>query len=106
MADVAAELISRTCLEGKVDPRGVVLRSDNGKAMRGNTKISTSQLAGVNPVHPSQVSAHNPYSEAPCDRIPLSPHYESHRRRGLFTYGEPMFGATPSKGFWLFGSNK
>ncbi len=48
-ADVAAELISRACSEGNVDPRGLVLHSDNGKAMRGSTMISTLQWLGVIP---------------------------------------------------------
>ena len=48
-ADVAAALITRTCSQTNVDPRGLVLHSDNGIAMRGNTMISTLQWLGVIP---------------------------------------------------------
>ena len=36
-AKIAAELITQACQEGNVDPRGLVLHSDNGKAMRAST---------------------------------------------------------------------
>jgi len=45
-ADVAATLIRRTCAEGNVDPLGLVLHSDNGKAMRGNTDDLDLAVAG------------------------------------------------------------
>ena len=64
-ADVAAALTTRTCCEGNVDSRGLVLHSDNGKAMRGNTMLSTLQWLGVIPSFSRpHVSDDNPYSEA------------------------------------------
>ena len=75
-ADVAAELISRTCSEGNVDPRGLVLHSDNGKAMRGSTMISTLQWLGVIPSFSRpHVSDDNPYSEALFRTLKHTPAY-------------------------------
>ena len=47
--DVAAQLITESCVQGNVDPRGLVLHSDNGTPMRGSTMISTLQWLGVVP---------------------------------------------------------
>jgi len=75
-ADVAAELITRTCSEGNVDPRGLVLHSDNGKAMRGSTMISTLQWLGVIPSFSRpHVSDDNPYSEALFRTLKHTPAY-------------------------------
>ena len=60
-ADRAAELIQRICDDSAIDPRGLVLHSDNGTSMRGATMIATLQWLGVVPPH---VSDDNPYSEA------------------------------------------
>src|SRR5215471_20061067 len=35
-ADVAAALVTQTCSNGNIDPRGLVLHSDNGTPMRGS----------------------------------------------------------------------
>jgi transposase InsO family protein len=43
LAERAATLIHRICTESGVDPNGLVLHSDNGKPMRGNTMIATLQ---------------------------------------------------------------
>jgi putative transposase len=48
-ADIAAELITQACRDGNVDPRGLVLHSDNGKPMRASTMITTLQWLGVVP---------------------------------------------------------
>jgi transposase InsO family protein len=40
-AEIAANLITQACRDGDVDPRGLVLHSDNGKPMRANTMIAT-----------------------------------------------------------------
>ena len=63
--DVAAALMSRSCAEGNVDPRGLLLHSDNGVAMRGTTMMSTPKWLGVIPSFSRpHVSDDNPYSEA------------------------------------------
>jgi transposase InsO family protein len=57
--------MTQACANGNVDPRGLVLHSDNGTAMRGNTMISTLQWLGVVPSFSRpHVSDDNPYSEA------------------------------------------
>jgi putative transposase len=64
-ADLAAELITRVCRDGNVNPRGLVLHSDNGKPMRASTMITTLQWLGVVPSFSRPpVSDDNPYSEA------------------------------------------
>src|SRR5438309_6967021 len=64
-ADEAASLIQRICTESGIDPKGVVLHSDNGKPMRGSTMIATLQWLGVVPSFSRpHVSNDNPYSEA------------------------------------------
>lgn len=64
-ATISAELFSRVCDEESIDPRGLVLHSDNGAAMRGNTMIATLQRLDVVPSFSRpHVSNDNPYSEA------------------------------------------
>jgi transposase InsO family protein len=75
-SDVAAGLIRQSCAEGNVDPRGLVLHSDNGAAMRGNTMISTLQWLGVIPSFSRpHVSDDNPYSEALFRTLKYTPAY-------------------------------
>lgn len=64
-AAIAAELFTRICCNEQLDPCGLVLHSDNGAAMRGNTMIATLQRLGVAPSFSRpHVSNDNPYSEA------------------------------------------
>jgi len=64
-ADHAAELFQRVCAESRLDPRGLVLHSDNGKPMRGSTMLATLQWLGVVPSFSRpHVANDNPYSEA------------------------------------------
>ena len=66
----------RSCAEGNVDPRGLVLHSDNGNAMRGSTMISTLQWLGVIPSFSRpHVSDDNPYSEALFRTLKHTPAY-------------------------------
>jgi hypothetical protein len=48
-AEIAAELVTQACRDGNVDPRGLVLHSDNGKPMRASTMITTLQWLGMVP---------------------------------------------------------
>jgi len=74
--DVAVELIQRTCRDGDVDPRGLVLHSDNGKPMRGATMVSTLQWLGIVPSFSRpHVSDDNPYSEALFRTLKHTPAY-------------------------------
>jgi putative transposase len=75
-ADIAAELITRACRDGSVDPRGLVLHSDNGKPMRASTMIKTLQWLGVIPSFSRpHVSDDNPYSEALFRTLKHTPAY-------------------------------
>lgn len=74
--DVAAELIQRVCRDGNVDPRGLVLHSDNGTPMRGATMVSTLQWLGIVPSFSRpHVSDDNPYSEALFRTLKHAPAY-------------------------------
>jgi transposase InsO family protein len=75
-ADHAAELIRRICDESGIDPKGLVLHSDNGKPMRGATMIATLQWLGVVPSFSRpHVSDDNPYSEALFRTLKHTPAY-------------------------------
>ena len=75
-ADVAAVLMTQSCAEGGIDPRGLVLHSDNGTPMRGSTMISTLQWLGVVPSFSRpHVSDDNPYSEALFRTLKHTPAY-------------------------------
>jgi transposase InsO family protein len=75
-SDLAAELITQICRDGNIDPRGLVLHSDNGKPMRGSTMISTLQWLGIVPSFSRpHVSDDNPYSEALFRTLKHTPAY-------------------------------
>ncbi len=75
-ADIAAELVTQACRDDHVDPRGLVLHSDNGKPMRASTMISTLQWLGVVPSFSRpHVSDDNPYSEALFRTLKHTPAY-------------------------------
>jgi putative transposase len=47
-AEVAAALITQSCAEGNVDPRGLVLHSDNGTPMRrGSAGVASMWIWGA-----------------------------------------------------------
>lgn len=72
----AAELVTQTCRNGNIDPRGLVLHSDNGAPMRSSTLISTLQWLGVVPSFSRpHVSDDNPYSEALFRTLKYTPAY-------------------------------
>ena len=75
-AERAATLIQRICAESGVDPHGLVLHSDNGKPMRGNTMIATLQWLGIVPSFSRpHVCNDNPYSEALFRTLKHTPAY-------------------------------
>jgi putative transposase len=75
-SEAAATLIRRTCSAANIDPRGLVLHSDNGKAMRGATMLSTLQWLGVVPSFSRpHVSDDNPYSESLFRTLKHTPAY-------------------------------
>ena len=74
--DVAAELITHVCRDSRIDPRGLVLHSDNGKPMRGSTMVSTLQWLGIVPSFSRpHVSDDNPYSESLFRTLKHAPAY-------------------------------
>jgi putative transposase len=75
-AEQAAALIHRICADSGVDPHGLVLHSDNGKPMRGNTMIATLQWLGIVPSFSRpHVCNDNPYSEALFRTLKHTPAY-------------------------------
>jgi transposase InsO family protein len=75
-AERAATLIHRICADSGVNPTGLVLHSDNGKPMRGNTMIATLQWLGIVPSFSRpHVCNDNPYSEALFRTLKHTPAY-------------------------------
>lgn len=75
-ADTAAEFVTQVCRDNGVDPKGLVLHSDNGMAMRGATMLSTLQWLGIVPSFSRpHVSDDNPYSEALFRTLKHTPAY-------------------------------
>jgi putative transposase len=75
-AERAATLIHRICTDSRIDPSGLVLHSDNGKPMRGNTMIATLQWLGIVPSFSRpHVCNDNPYSEALFRTLKHTPAY-------------------------------
>jgi len=64
-SECAAGLVTQTYLDEKIQPKQIVLHSDNGVPMKGATMLATLEKLGVIPSfsRPS-VSDDNPYSEA------------------------------------------
>ncbi len=74
--DLAADMIQHICDEAGIDPQGLVLHSDNGKAMRGSTMVATLQWLGIVPSFSRpHVSDDNPYSEALFRTLKHAPAY-------------------------------
>jgi len=62
---LAARLVEQTCRDEGIDPRGLVLHSDNGNPMRGSTMLATLRWLGIVPSFSRpHVSDDNPYSES------------------------------------------
>lgn len=75
-AELAAEMIQDTCAQAAIDPKGLILHSDNGNPMRGSTMIATLQWLGIVPSFSRpHVSDDNPYSEALFRTLKYGPAY-------------------------------
>lgn len=73
---LASDLIQRICDDEQIDPNGLVLHSDNGKAMRGSTMVATLQWLGIVPSFSRpHVCDDNPYSEALFRTLKHGPSY-------------------------------
>jgi putative transposase len=77
-SDLASEFFVQTCWRHGLDPKGLVLHSDNGSPMKGSTMLATLQKLGVMPSfsRPS-VSDDNPFSESLFRTMKYRPHYPS-----------------------------
>lgn len=75
-ARLAAELVRSSCELAGIDPKGLVLHSDNGGPMKGSTMLATLQRLGIVPSfsRPS-VSDDNPYSESLFRTMKYRPAY-------------------------------
>ena len=77
-ADLAAQLFLKTVNAEKIDPEKLVLHSDNGSPMRGETMVATLERLGViASFSRPRVSDDNPYSEALFRTCKYRPEYPS-----------------------------
>ena len=75
-AEHASELFCETCDGLELDPKGIVLHSDNGGPMKGSTMLATLQTLGVvASFSRPRVSDDNPYSEALFRTMKYRPNY-------------------------------
>lgn len=75
-AELASALMVRICAELRLDPNGLVLHSDNGAPMRGQTMVATLQALGIIPSFSRpHVSDDNPYSESLFRTLKSAPSY-------------------------------
>lgn len=74
----ASQLIRRTCAINGVDPKGLVLHSDNGGPMKGSTMLATLQWLGIMPSFSRpRVSDDNAFSEALFRTLKYRPGFPS-----------------------------
>lgn len=77
--DLAASLVRRICSDNRLDPKGIVLHSDNGGPMKGSTMLATLHALGIVPSFSRpQVSDDNPFSEALFRTLKYRPAYPDH----------------------------
>lgn len=76
--ELSSALLEQACKQLRVDPKGVVLHSDNGGPMKGSIMLATLQRLGIvaSFSRPS-VSDDNPYSEALFRTLKYRPEYPS-----------------------------
>ena len=74
--ELAAKTFKLACEKNGVDPRGIVMHSDNGDPMKGNTMLRTLEDLGVIPSFSRPgVSDDNAYSEALFRTVKFRPGY-------------------------------
>ncbi len=74
----AAVLIQRTCAMNSVDPKELVLHSDNGGPMKGSTMLATLHWLGIEPSFSRpRVSDDNAFSESLFRTLKYRPGYPS-----------------------------
>jgi hypothetical protein len=75
-SELASRLVLKACMEHGVDPKGLVIHSDNGGPMKGATLLATMQWLGIIPSfsRPS-VSEDNAHAEALFRTLKYRPEY-------------------------------
>ena len=82
--DLSSMMIANACFTHGVQPKGLVLHSDNGGPMKGSTMLATLQNLGVTPSFSRpMVSDDNPYSESLFRTMKYRPEYPSKPFEGL-----------------------
>lgn len=76
LAEHSARMIERICTQEKIDPKGLVLHSDNGGPMKGSTMLATLQRLGVVPSFSRpHVSDDNAFCESLLRTLKYRPGY-------------------------------
>lgn len=76
LADLASELMERTCTTLGLDSKRLVLHSDNGGPMKGSTMLATLERLGIQASFSRpHVSDDNPFSEALFRTLKYRPEY-------------------------------
>lgn len=74
--ELAAALVAKSCAEEGIDPKGLVLHSDNGGPMKGSTMLAMLQRLGIVPSFSRPATSDdNPYSEALFRTLKYRPSY-------------------------------
>lgn len=74
--ELSSQMISRLCVDNKIDEKTLSLHSDNGGPMKGCTMLATLEKLGILPSFSRpNVSNDNPYSEALFRTLKYRPHY-------------------------------
>jgi len=77
-AEHSSRLLVEACVRQGIDPKDLILHSDNGGPMKGSTMAATMQKLGVIPSFSRpRVSDDNPYSEALFRTLKYRPEYPS-----------------------------
>jgi len=78
-ASHAANMMRHICDDAGINAEGLILHSDNGKPMRGSTRVATLRWLGIIPSFSRpHVSDDNPYSEALFRTLKYAPAYPIH----------------------------
>ena len=84
LSELAADLVTEACYREKVRPGQVILHSDNGSAMKGQTLLMKLKALGVaSSFSRPSVSNDNPYSEALFRTLKYRPEYPEYGFEGL-----------------------
>ena len=84
LSELAADLVTEACFRERVPPGQVILHSDNGSVMKGQTLRKKLEMLGVaSSFSRPSVSNDNPYSEALFRTLKYRPEYPEYGFTGL-----------------------